>query len=71
MANEYNSPGGIGDDGNMMDNTVVPKRFDRYGNPIIKVNRALIKDETPNKNKRDRKEDKKKTFRVTFVDKVE
>ena len=54
-----------------MDNTVVPKRFDRYGNPIIKVNRALIKDETPNKNKRDRKEDKKKTFRVTFVDKVE
>ena len=57
------------DDGNQIDSTM--KRFDRLGNPIIKVNRALLKDETPNKNKRDRKEDKKKTFRVTFLDKVE
>ena len=59
------------DDGNYND-PAAPKRFDRLSNPIIKVNRALLKDEASNKpNKRERKEDKKKTFRVTFVDKVE
>ena len=47
------------------------KRFDRLGNPIIKVNRSAMADGSPTKNKKIPKEDKKKQFKVTFIDKIE
>ena len=57
--------GGTGGD----EDDEVAERVDRYGNPIIKINRAEL--ESPTKTKKEKKEEKKKSFKVTFVDKVE
>ena len=45
-------------------------RFDRFGIPIIKVNRRELM-ESPTRNKKERKEDKKKLYKVSFLDKIE
>ena len=44
--------------------------MDRLGNLIIKVEKSQA-GEAGGKNRRDKKEDKKKQYKVTFLDKIE
>ena len=48
----------------------ITKRYDRFGNPIVKTIRPALA-ESPNRNKKERKEDKKKVYKVSFLDKID